>query len=90
MKKHLEILTRLSGKAVPRNPILARCRWIKAPGPWVKDACLKTFLSDSLFSQASLKTDASLHNPEVVSGGSKFLRLNMSASIVFVLEDGWE
>lgn len=53
----------------------------------MKDTCQKTFISDSLFSQTRLKTGAFLHNPEVVSGRPKLVRLNTSAFIVFVLED---
>lgn len=53
----------------------------------MKDTCQKTFISDSLFSQTNLKTGAFLHNPEAVSCGPKFLRVNKTAFIVFVLEN---
>lgn len=53
----------------------------------MKDTCQKTVNSHSLFSQTNLKTGAFLHNPEAVSRGPKFVRVNKTAFIVFVLEN---
>lgn len=52
----------------------------------MKDTCQKTFISDSLFSQASLMTGAFLKNPEAVCDGPKFVRVNKTAFVVIVLE----